>query len=79
MPNITLIDQDTLELAKLVASAEGITVEEALLDQEDLFGHGEDEADGFGLNLEDYLAWTNEANAEAVKSYEEELARMESN
>ena len=36
--DITLIDQDTLELARMVASAEGISLAEAIADQEALFG-----------------------------------------
>ena len=38
MIDIRLIDQDTLELAKLVASAEGISLAEAIADQMALFG-----------------------------------------
>ena len=36
--DITLIDQDTLELARMVASAEGISLAEAIADQLALFG-----------------------------------------
>lgn len=36
--DITLIDQDTLELARMVASAEGISLAEAIADQMALFG-----------------------------------------
>lgn len=36
--DITMIDSDTLELARMVASAEGISLSEAIADQESLFG-----------------------------------------
>jgi len=38
MVDIRLIDSNTLELAELVASAEGISLAEAIADQVALFG-----------------------------------------
>lgn len=36
--DIRYIDQDTLEVARLVAEAEGISLEQAIADQLELFG-----------------------------------------